>query len=90
MTNQQNKLQPHEFTKELNDIFSTATNHFKEHIVPSLKRNQKLPNMSTLFSQRISIPNSFNLPITTKELKLEDRRLIDNLRKDNSELKSKV
>jgi len=85
MTNQPNLLISHELTRELNDIYKTAIDHFKEQILPALKRKQKL----TAISQEISIPSPC-LPKAPIDVKVEDHLLIDNLRKENFDLKSKV
>jgi len=87
ITNQQNKLS-NSLKNELSDINHIAINHYEEHILPALKRRTDLA-MKTL-SQRISSIPTPNSPKVPSELKLEDRRLIDNLQKENSELKLKV
>ena len=91
MATKQNKLY-HSLTEELSDIYHMALNHFQEHILPAIKRKQQLARQT--FSQRISSEisslSSSNLTKVASKLQPEDRRLIDNLRKENSELKSKV
>ena len=94
MTNQQNTFN-YSLTKEVNDIYHMALNHFQEHVLPAIKRKQQLDMkrkqqlaMNTT-SQRISFP-TFSFPPYHSEFKLEDGRLVDNLRKENSEWKSKV
>ena len=94
MTSQQNKLD-YSLAEEVNDIYHMALNHFKEHVIPAKKRNQQLLTDNTT-SQGLSFP-TFNfsplLPLELKlpsEFKLKDDRLIDNQRKEISELKLKV
>jgi len=86
MTNQQNTFN-YSLTKEVNDIYHMALNHFQQHVLPAIKRKQQLAMNTT--SQRISFP-TFSFPPYHSEFKLEDGRLVDNLRKENSEWKSKV
>ncbi len=87
ITNQQKKLN-YSLKKELNDIYHMAVNHYEEHSFPGIKRRQEL-TMKTP-SQRISSFPTSNSPKGPSELKPEDRRLIDTLQKENSELKLKV
>lgn len=88
MANQQIQLNSYPLTIEHDDIYGMALSHFKEHILPSLKEKQKLSTRT--ISQGISIPTAAACPSVSLQFKLEDRLLINNLRKENSELKSKV
>jgi len=86
MTNQQNTFN-YSLTRELSDIYHMALNHFKEDILPAIKRKQQLAYNTA--SQRISFP-TFTFPPLASDFKLKYDRLIDNQQKEISELKSKV
>jgi len=84
MTSQQNTVD-YSIMKEVTDIYHMALDHYKEHILPVIERNQKLATNS----QQISFP-TFSWPALPSEIKSKDDALIDNQRKEISELKSKV
>lgn len=69
----------HELLDELDDLTYTATNHFNEHIRPSIKRKKKLATRKFISSHR---PPS--------KLTKKDLLLINSQRKKISELESKV
>ena len=85
MTNQQQGLNYNQSIREVDDIHDMACSHFREHILPAIATNQK---KTTNTSQRIFVPTV--LTTVPSQVKLEDSNIIENLRKENSELKSKV
>lgn len=78
-------------TKELRDMYHMALNHFKEHILPAIKKKEDQLAMNDIFNPRNSFP-TLNLPkVPLPQLKMDDRLLlIDTQQKEISELKSKV
>lgn len=81
----QTRLISHELLDELEDLTSTACNHFKERIIPAMKSTK----ISAIIPTGIPASSS-NYPISTPVFRMEDRLLIDSQRKQISELKSKV
>ena len=87
MTKKQTLLNSTELLSELRDMTQTASNHFKEHVIPANKGNRPMLTMNppTIFT-------STCFPMASGPvIKMEDRFLIENhQRKEISELKSKV
>jgi len=78
-----------ELAKELEKIYHMAHAHFTEHILRPIRIKQEFIK----FILGISVPNtSCSLTVPSSELELENHLVpnIDSLRKENSELKSKV
>ena len=87
MANKQTRLKSIDLLTELRDMTFTASNHFKEHVIPASKGVQQMLTVNPA-----SIFASFCLPtVAAPVIKMEDRSPIEShQQKEISELKSKV